>query len=132
MLSRLKSGGVENSRFADMFHAATIGGATFLGREDLGRLAPGAKADIIAVDLSGFHIGPIDDPFQTMCIGATGRDVVLSIINGRIVMKDRQLPGIDLDELKSKAQHYYTKLKASYIERDYQQLGEAELFGKGL
>lgn len=132
MLSHIKSGDVHNSKFADIFDAATIGGANFLGRADLGKLAPGAKADLIAVDISGFHFGPVDDPFRTMCIAATGRDVVLSIINGQIVMKNRQLPGIDLEELKVKGQHYFNKLKDSYIERDYQDLGKSELFVKGL
>lgn len=103
MLSRIvNEGKMENSRFRDIFYAATIGGADFLGRPDLGRLSPGAKADFIAIDLSGFHIGPIDDPFITMCMAATGRDVVLSIINGKIVMKDRQLPGIKCCHSKSR------------------------------
>lgn len=132
MLSRVVNGDIENSRFRDIFYAATIGGADFLRRPDLGRLIPGAKADLIAVDLSGFHIGPIDDPFITMCMAATGRDVVLSIINGKIVMKDRQLSGIDLAELQEKGQAYFQKLKESYLERDYQKLGEERFFAKGL
>ncbi len=132
MLSRLKSKEVYHSRFRDIFHAATIGSAEFLGRSDLGRLSPGAKADMIAVDLSGFHLGPIDDPFISMCMSATGRDVMLSIINGRIVMKNRQLPGVDLEELKMKGQSYFTKLKNSYVERDYEGLGADQLFVKGL
>jgi cytosine/adenosine deaminase-related metal-dependent hydrolase len=123
---------VYNSRFSDIFHAATIGGASFLGRSDLGRLAPGAKADIIAVNLSEFHIGRIDDPFLTMCMGASGKDVVLSIINGRIVMKNRQIPGIDMEYLKVKGQRYFNKLKVSYLERDYEKLGEDRLLVKGL
>ncbi|MGG7622048.1 chlorohydrolase family protein [Bacillus coreaensis] len=132
MVSRLRYGEVYHSKFSDIFHAATIGSAEFLGRSDLGRLAPGAKADLIAVDLSGFHFGPIDDPFITMCMSATGRDIVLSIINGQIVMKNRLLPGIDLDELKIKGQSYFNKLKTSYVERDYEELGADQLFTKGL
>src|SRR5262250_2067868 len=38
---------------AEVFEAATLGGARALGRDDLGRLAPGAKADLLIVDLSG-------------------------------------------------------------------------------
>jgi cytosine/adenosine deaminase-related metal-dependent hydrolase len=127
MLSRLIEKEVEDSSYADLFRAATIGGANFLGREDLGRLTTGAKADIIAIDLDGFHMGVIDDPIRTMIASGSGRDVKLSIINGRIVMKDRVIPNLDLEEIKSKGQKYFNKMKKGYLERDYQQLPENEL-----
>ncbi|MEH7124055.1 chlorohydrolase family protein [Bacillus sp. JJ1532] len=132
ILSRITSKKVQGSTFADIFRAATIGGASFLGRPDLGRLAPGAKADIIVVDMSGFHIGNIDDPFRTMCLAASGSDIKMSIINGRTVMKDRTIPGVDFTELKKKGKDYFTKLKASYIVRDYQSLGPEKLFSSAL
>lgn len=127
MLSRLIEKEVEDSSYADLFRAATIGGANFLGREDLGRLTAGAKADIIAIDLDGFHMGVIDDPIRTMIASGSGRDVKLSIINGRVVMKDRVIPNLDLEKLKSKGQKYFNKMKKGYLERDYQQLPENEL-----
>ena len=37
----------------EVFAAATLGGARSLGRDDIGRLSPGALADIIIIDLSG-------------------------------------------------------------------------------
>ena len=127
MISRLIEKEVEDSSFADLFRAATIGGANFLGREDLGRLTAGAKADIIAIDLDGFHMGVVDDPIRTMIASGSGRDVKLSIINGRVVMKDRVIPNLDLEEIKSKGQKYFNKMKNGYLERDYQQLPENEL-----
>jgi 5-methylthioadenosine/S-adenosylhomocysteine deaminase len=127
MLSRLIEKEVKDSSYADLFRAATIGGANFLGREDLGRLTAGAKADIIAIDLDGFHMGVIDDPIRTMIASGSGRDVKLSIINGRVVMKDRVIPNLDLEEIKSKGQKYFNKMKKGYLERDYQQLPENEL-----
>ncbi len=39
------------------------------------------------------------------------------MIGGRWVMKNRELPGIDLEELRVKAISYYDKMKASYVER---------------
>jgi cytosine/adenosine deaminase-related metal-dependent hydrolase len=127
MLSRLQEKEVEDSTYADLYRAATIGGAEFLGRDDLGRIAPGAKADLIAVDLDGFHMGVIDDPIRTMMVSGTGRDVKLSIINGRMVMKDQKIPNLDLDEIKTKGQKYFNKMRKGYLERDYQQLLENEL-----
>jgi 5-methylthioadenosine/S-adenosylhomocysteine deaminase len=127
MISRLIEKEVEDSSFADLFRAATIGGANFLGREDLGRLTAGAKADIIAIDLDGFHMGVIDDPIRTMIASGSGRDVKLSIINGRVVMKDRVIHNLDLEEIRSKGQKYFNKMRNGYLERDYQQLPENEL-----
>ncbi|GHI00565.1 amidohydrolase family protein [Neobacillus kokaensis] len=127
MLSRVIEQNVEDSTYADLYRAATIGGANFLGRDDLGRLAVGAKADIIAIDLDGFHMGVIDDPIRTMIASGSGRDVKLSIINGKIVMKDRKIPGLDLEQIKQQGQQYFAKMRNGYLERDYQQLPENEL-----
>ncbi|WP_209121797.1 amidohydrolase family protein [Alkalihalobacillus sp. BA299] len=127
MLSRLIEKEVEDSTYADFYRAATLGAAAFLGRDDLGRLAVGAKADIIAIDLDGFHMGVLDDPIRTMIVSGTGRDVKLSIINGRVVMKDRKLPNHHLDEIKQKGQSYFDKMRKGYLERDYQQLSENDL-----
>jgi cytosine/adenosine deaminase-related metal-dependent hydrolase len=99
-----------------------------LGRDDLGRLTPGAKADLIAIDLDGFHLGPIEDPIRTLIMSGSGRDVKLSIIGGRVVMKDRLIPGLDLEGIKAKGQRYFEKMRLGYVERDYQQLGQETLF----
>lgn len=128
MLSRIHEKDHKDCRLADIYRAATLGGAKFLGRDDIGRLAPGCKADIIIIDLDGYHIGPIDDPIRTMFLSGLPTDIKMSIINGKTVMKDRKIPGIDLEEIKVKGQQYYEKLKRSYMERDYQKLPEEEIF----
>lgn len=117
-----------DSSYADVYRAATLGGAKMLGREDIGRLCEGAKADIIVINLDAFHIGPADDPLRTAIIGASGTDIILSVINGRTVMKDRKIPGVDLDVLKEKAQAYYDKMRLSYLERSYIKLDEETFF----
>lgn len=73
-------------------------------------------------------MGTIEDPIRSLIMSGSGRDVKLSIIAGRTVMKDRLLPGVDLEEVKAKGQRYFDKMRLGYVERDYQQLGEAELF----
>jgi 5-methylthioadenosine/S-adenosylhomocysteine deaminase len=128
MFSRFIEKEVEGSTFGDFYRAATIGAANFLERNDLGRLAVGAKADIIAIDLNGHHMGVLDDPIRTMIVSGSGRDVKLSIINGRIVMEDQKIPNLDLEEMKIKGQQYFNKMRKGYLERDYQQLTERELF----
>jgi len=128
MISRFHEKELEDSTFADFFRAATLGGAKFLGRDDLGRLAVGAKADIIVIDLDNYHMGLSDDPIRTMIMNGSGRDVKLSIINGRIVMEDRKIPNINLEELQLTGQSYFNKMKSAYCERDFQKLKEHELF----
>lgn len=113
---------------ADYYTAATIGGANAIGRRDLGRLAPGAMADITIFDLSGFHLGQCFDPIQTMVLNGSGRDITTVIVNGRVVMRDRALPGVDLDAMHARAQAQYERLIASYPERAHLHPPVEEIF----
>lgn len=128
MYSRMVEGDVEGSRYSDIYRAATLGGAKMLGRDDLGRLCKGAKADIIVIDLDSYHMGAVDDPIRTMIMCGSGTDVKTSIIDGKTVMKNRKIEGIDTKEMKEKAQKYYNKMKLGYMERDYIHLPEDKIF----
>ena len=69
----------------EVFAAATLGGARSLGRDDIGRLAPGALADIIIIDLSGrgsLRFGPVRDPVKSLIECGVGDDVETVIIDG--------------------------------------------------
>ncbi len=127
-MAKLVGRSIADCTLADFFRAATLGGAQALGRNDLGRLAPGAKADLVIIDLGDFHFGLMDDPLRTLLISARGNDVKTSIINGRVVMRDRQIEGIDFDALQQQGQAYYEKMKRGYLERDYQHLPREVLF----
>jgi 8-oxoguanine deaminase len=113
---------------ADLFRAATLGGAAALGRDDLGRLAPGAKADITIVDLSALHTGPVDDPIRTLLYNTNGASVRSVIVDGRTIMEDRQIPGVDVEDLRTRAQRYFDAYKASYTARDYHRRQPDDLF----
>jgi 5-methylthioadenosine/S-adenosylhomocysteine deaminase len=92
---------------AEVFEAATLGGARALGRDDLGRLAPGAKADILVIDLSGrdtLRYGPLRDPVKSLVECGIGDDVETVIIDGIVRMTDRRIPGVDLPALRREAQ----------------------------
>jgi cytosine/adenosine deaminase-related metal-dependent hydrolase len=104
---------------ADLYTAATLGGAQALRRPDLGRLAVGAKADITIFDLGGFHLGQFIDPIQTMVLAGSGRDFKTVIIDGQVVVRDRTIDGIDLQALHDQAQRQFAKLRASYPERTH-------------
>ena len=80
--------------------AATLGGATALGMErQIGSLAVGRKADVIVIDLDQPHLIPLYNVPSHLVYAARGGDVVHSVINGRIVMRDRQLLTIDEHEV---------------------------------
>ncbi|MDO5755079.1 MAG: chlorohydrolase family protein [Tissierellia bacterium] len=101
----------------NFYHAFTIGGADALGRKDLGRLAVGAKADMIFINIDDFDLGVIDDPIQSLCLAGHGEMITTSIINGKVVMNNREIPGINLQDLEIQAQKYYEKMKHSYWKR---------------
>ncbi len=92
---------------AEVFEAATLGGAKALGRDDLGRLAPGAKADILIVDLTAggtLRYGPVRDPIKSLVECGIGDDVETVIVDGVVRMEGRRVPGVDLDALRREAQ----------------------------
>ncbi|MGH8870645.1 MAG: 8-oxoguanine deaminase [Acidimicrobiia bacterium] len=80
-------------------HLATVDGAGVLGRDDIGRLAPGMAADLIAYDLNRIEFaGAWHDPIAAvvMCAPVT---VDHSWVGGRRVVEDRRLVGVDTEAL---------------------------------
>ncbi|MDZ7695404.1 MAG: amidohydrolase [Deltaproteobacteria bacterium] len=83
---------------------ATIEGARALGLDHLtGSIEVGKKADIIVVDTDKPHLTPMFNPFSHLVYAAKGNDVVHSIINGRVVLRDRHLNTMDLEDVMSRA-----------------------------
>ncbi|HSQ23096.1 MAG TPA: amidohydrolase family protein, partial [Pyrinomonadaceae bacterium] len=71
---------------------ATIDGAHALGLEqEIGSIEVGKRADLIVVDLNGPHSNPAPDVVSALVYSAQASDVRTTIINGRLVMRDRQL-----------------------------------------
>lgn len=80
---------------------ATVGGAQVLGRDDIGKLAPGFAADLVAIDMNRVEMaGAGHDPIAAavMC-GPVQIDH--SWVGGRRLVEDRQLVGVDLEALVS-------------------------------
>jgi cytosine/adenosine deaminase-related metal-dependent hydrolase len=98
---------IEKSRTAvtarDVFNSATLGGARALGRNDIGKLSVGSKADIILINLSRFHTALVDDPIKSMVYFGNQNDVDTVIVDGRTVIENGQVPGIDLNRLAIEA-----------------------------
>lgn len=103
---------------AAVFEAATLAGARALGRDDLGRLAPGARADIMIVNLDRLHIGPVVDPIKALVYHATAADIDAVIVDGRVVVADGRLQTADEEELVRTAQVPYDRYKAIFTRWD--------------
>jgi cytosine/adenosine deaminase-related metal-dependent hydrolase len=89
----MEGGNPHTTTGADVFNAATLGGAKFLGREDLGRLAPGAKADIVIFSGDTMNMVPLRDPVNNIVFSAEMEDVETVIVNGRTVLEEGQVLG---------------------------------------
>ena len=77
-------------------HLATMGGAGLLSAADrIGSLEKGKKADLIVLDLNQPHLTPLYHLPSHLVYAARGGDVIHSVINGRLVMKNRTLLTID-------------------------------------
>ncbi len=75
---------------------ATLHGAALLGAaKKIGSLEPGKKADLIVLDMNQPHLTPLYSIPSHLVYGARGSDVIHSVINGAIVMRDRQLLTLD-------------------------------------
>lgn len=89
---------------------------------------PGALADITIFDLSGFHLGQVIDSIPTMVMNGSGRDFTTVIVNGRTVVKDREIAGVDPGAWRQRAQRQSEKLIASYPERAHRHPPPDEIY----
>ena len=88
----------------DVFNAATLGGAKMLGRNDIGRLERGAKADIAIVNLRDLTFGAVRDPIRSLMENAVSRDVRTVIVDGETLVDDYKYLRLDEQELLDKVQ----------------------------
>ena len=97
-LASIFSKSIEDNPWAttgtDVFNAATLGGAKALGRDDLGRLSPGAKADIVIFAGDSMNMVPLRDPVNNIVFSAEMEDVEAVIVNGRVVVEDGHALGL--------------------------------------
>ncbi len=94
---------------------AIIGGANVLGLDEIGALEAGNKADIIVIDLNRPNLIPIYNPYSHLVYAATGADVITTIVNGKILMENRKLYTLDLDEIMENINEILIKLDIKTI-----------------
>ena len=94
-LGRIQSHAPATLSMSDVFRAATTGGARALGRDDIGRIAPGARADLVLVDLTHPAMRPGLDPLRSLVFTAADRAVRDVYVDGRPIYADRRPTGFD-------------------------------------
>jgi cytosine/adenosine deaminase-related metal-dependent hydrolase len=119
LISRLVDKNASGARAADLFNVATIGGATALGRNDLGRLAPGAKADVVIIDLRTTRYGPVRDPINALVEYGSGADVETVIVDGEVVVEKGRSTRINDEELFAQAQTGANRAWDNWAGRDW-------------
>ena len=78
-----------------VFDAATVNAARLLGRDDLGRIAPGAKADLLFWRADGFTMTPMRDPIRNLVYYAQASDLSDVLVDGRQIVQDGVVLGAD-------------------------------------
>jgi 5-methylthioadenosine/S-adenosylhomocysteine deaminase len=93
---------------------ATIGGARAMGMEAaIGSLEKGKRADLITVSMSAARQTPMYDPVSHLVYVTRGDDVRTTIVNGRVLMKNRQLRTLDRARVLADAKALAFKVRAA-------------------
>ena len=93
---------------------ATIGGARALSMDRLvGSLEPGKRADLIAVSIGAARQTPLYDPVSHLVYTTRGDDVRTTIVNGKVLMKERQLRTLDRAAVLADARRLAARVRAA-------------------
>ena len=104
---------------AAIFDAATIGGAKAFGRDDLGRLAPGCKADLVLVDLGHPSMEPARDPLACLVFCALERPILDVYVDGVKVVSDGEVMTIDVKDAAAQLRHAQQKALSNVPKHDW-------------
>ena len=119
VVSKIVDRRTEVATAADVFNAATLGGAKALGRDDLGRIAAGAKADLLLWDAQSLFMTPVRDPIRNIVYSAQAEDLDSVLIDGAWVMRDRAIPGLDPGQLAGDVQRAAEQMWAGISAGDW-------------
>lgn len=93
---------------------ATIDGARALGLEkEIGSVEPGKRADLISVSMTAARQTPMYDPLSHLVYVTRGDDVRTTIVNGRVLMRDRKVLTLDEPAVLNEARALAAKVKAA-------------------
>ena len=125
--SRIVAKNVFDLRTSDIFNAATLGGAAALQRDDIGRLAPRAKADLVMVDVTAPSMRPLRDPIQSLIYAAADRAVRHVFVAGAQVVADGRVTTMDLEAASLALEEAQRRVEPMVRQLDWAHRSHAEL-----
>lgn len=125
-------GHYQAGRAEDLFRASNVGGAKALGREDLGRIAEGAKADLVLLDSRNLAYGSNPDPVRGIVhLGHPGM-VDTVIVDGRILVEAGEARVADEERVLEAVDRSSRSVWAGYTGYDWEGLSSSERFPPAL
>ena len=97
----------------ELLYIATMGGAKLLGIDSYtGSLEPGKAADLFMIDVTkdADNVGAYDDPAAMLATVGYKKPVDLTMVNGKITVRDGHLAGFDERLMAQKADAYYKEM----------------------
>lgn len=128
ILAKVAARDVDATSVNEIFHAGTIGGAHALHRNDIGRLAPGCKADIVLVDTTHPYMQPLRDPLRNLLFSALERPISDVYVDGRQVVRDGEVVTIDVASLRETLNAAQQRALLGVPERDWAGRDADEMF----
>ena len=97
-------------------YAATRAGALAQGRENSGLLKEGYSADLIVIDVDQPNMKPVYDMLNNLVYSASGTDVVMTMVDGKVLYKDGLYLTIDIEKVYSMVEESRNRI-LSQLER---------------
>jgi cytosine/adenosine deaminase-related metal-dependent hydrolase len=119
VLGKITSRETQVSTAADVFNAATINAAKMLHRDDLGRIAPGCKADLLLWQRDALFMTPLRDAIKNIVYNATPQDLRTVMIDGQIVLDNGQPRYVDEPAAIAAVQHAGERMWSEMQEGDW-------------
>jgi 5-methylthioadenosine/S-adenosylhomocysteine deaminase len=86
---------------------ATINGAVAQGRDgEIGRIKEGYDASFIVLDLDNPLLTPVHNPLSTVVYSASGRDVYMTVVRGKVLYENGEFKTIDFEKIKNSLYGY--------------------------
>ncbi len=119
ILARVSAESIYTVSTEDIFTAATVGGADALMRTDIGRLAPGMKADLVLVDIDHPGMRPARDPLRSLIYSAADRAVRDVYVGGVKVVGDGRVLTMDMAGAAERAEAAQARMMADVPRNDW-------------
>jgi len=111
------SRGIRSLSKKDILNMATTGGAAVFGRQaEFGMIKEGMKADMILIDADKPHLQPLllgenENVTSAVIFGATGADVTDVFVNGKRLVKDGKLAGVEVKAIIERVRQAAEKIR---------------------